>query len=46
MRYAVIADIHANLEAFKAVLADIERRGGVMSENLPVRLAARLVRGQ
>ena len=23
MRYAVIADIHSNLEAFKAVLADI-----------------------
>ncbi len=29
MRYAIIADIHANLEAFSAVLADMERRGGV-----------------
>jgi len=29
MRYAVIADIHANLAAFTAVLDDIERRGGV-----------------
>jgi len=29
MRYAIIADIHANLEAFTAVLADMERRGGV-----------------
>ncbi|MEN8615337.1 metallophosphoesterase family protein [Dehalogenimonas sp. THU2] len=29
MRYAVIADIHANLEAFSAILADIGRRGGV-----------------
>jgi len=29
MRYAIIADIHANIEAFSAVLADIERRGGV-----------------
>ena len=29
MRYAIIADIHANLTAFMAVLADIERRGGV-----------------
>lgn len=28
MRYAIIADIHSNLTAFKAVLADIERRGG------------------
>ncbi len=29
MRYAIIADIHANLAAFTAVLGDIERRGGV-----------------
>jgi predicted phosphodiesterase len=29
MRYALLADIHANMEAFTAVLADIERRGGV-----------------
>ena len=29
MRYAIIADIHANLSAFTAVLDDIERRGGV-----------------
>jgi diadenosine tetraphosphatase ApaH/serine/threonine PP2A family protein phosphatase len=29
MRYAIIADIHANLVAFKAVLDHIERRGGV-----------------
>ncbi len=29
MRYAIIADIHANLTAFAAVLDDIERRGGV-----------------
>ena len=29
MRYAVIADIHANLAAFAAVLEDIESRGGV-----------------
>ena len=29
MRYAIIADIHANLAAFQAVLEDIERRGGV-----------------
>jgi len=28
MRCAIIADIHANLAAFTAVLADIERRGG------------------
>ncbi len=28
MRYAIIADIHANLEAFTAVLEDIHRRGG------------------
>ncbi len=27
MRYAIIADIHANLAAFAAVLVDIERRG-------------------
>ena len=26
MRYAVISDIHANLEACEGVLADIERR--------------------
>jgi len=29
MRYAIIADIHANLEAFTAVLEEIEHRGGV-----------------
>ncbi len=29
MRYAIIADIHANLAAFTAVLADIEDKGGV-----------------
>ncbi len=29
MRYAILSDIHANLEAFQAVLADIESRGGV-----------------
>ena len=29
MRYAIIADIHANLAAFNAVLDDIQRRGGV-----------------
>ena len=27
MRYALISDIHANLEALQAVLADIDRRG-------------------
>ena len=30
MRYAIIADIHANLAAFTVVLEDIERRGGVV----------------
>ncbi len=29
MRYAVLADIHANLAAFKAVLQDLESKGGV-----------------
>ncbi|MCL0057959.1 metallophosphatase family protein [Dehalococcoidales bacterium] len=29
MRYAIIADIHANLAAFTAVLDDIELKGGV-----------------
>ena len=29
MRYAIIGDIHANLEAFRAVLNNIERQGGV-----------------
>ena len=29
MRYAIIADIHANLNAFEAVLDDIEHRRGV-----------------
>jgi len=29
MRYAIIADIHANLAAFTAVMDDIERQGGV-----------------
>lgn len=29
MRYALLADIHANLNAFKAVLDDIKHRGGV-----------------
>ncbi len=28
MRCAVVADIHSNLEAFRAVLADLEARGG------------------
>ena len=28
MRYAIIADIHANLTAFIAVLEDLERQGG------------------
>ncbi len=28
MRYAIIADIHANLAAFTAVMADVQRRGG------------------
>jgi predicted phosphodiesterase len=28
MRYAILADIHGNLVAFKAVLQDIEQRGG------------------
>lgn len=28
MRYAVLADIHANLAAFKAVLEDVEAKGG------------------
>ena len=29
MRYAILADIHANLAAFTAVLDDIQGRGGV-----------------
>jgi predicted phosphodiesterase len=29
MRYAILADIHANLTAFEAMLDDVERRGGV-----------------
>jgi diadenosine tetraphosphatase ApaH/serine/threonine PP2A family protein phosphatase len=29
MRYAIIADVHANLTAFAAVLKDIEQRGGM-----------------
>ena len=29
MRYAILADIHANMAAFTAVLDDIEERGGV-----------------
>jgi predicted phosphodiesterase len=29
MRYAIVADIHANLAAFMAVLVDIEKRGEV-----------------
>ena len=29
MRYALISDIHANLEALDAVLEDIDRRGDV-----------------
>ncbi len=28
MRYAILADIHSNLIAFKAALQDLERRGG------------------
>ncbi len=29
MRYAILADIHGNLEAFQSVLQDIDGRGGV-----------------
>ncbi len=29
MRYAILGDIHSNLEAFNAVLTDIKSRGGV-----------------
>jgi diadenosine tetraphosphatase ApaH/serine/threonine PP2A family protein phosphatase len=29
MRYAILADIHGNLEAFRSVLRDIDGRGGV-----------------
>jgi len=29
MRYAILADIHGNLDAFQSVLQDIENRGGV-----------------
>ena len=29
MRYAIIADIHANLAAFTAVMDDIKKWGGV-----------------
>ncbi len=29
MRYAILADIHSNLAAFQAVLADVEEKGGV-----------------
>jgi len=29
MRYAILADVHANLAALEAVLADIEEKGGV-----------------
>ena len=29
MRYAILADIHANLEAFNAVLEDMGERGGI-----------------
>ncbi|MFC1985341.1 metallophosphoesterase family protein [Chloroflexota bacterium] len=29
MRYAIIGDVHANLAAFRAVLDDIERQGGM-----------------
>jgi len=28
MRHAIVADIHSNLAAFQAVLADLERKGG------------------
>ncbi|MBI2855181.1 MAG: metallophosphoesterase family protein [Chloroflexi bacterium] len=28
MRYAILADIHSNLEAFQAVIEDLSRRGG------------------
>ena len=34
MRIAVIADIHGNLPAFEAVLADIERRAVYRTINL------------
>ena len=29
MKYALLADIHSNLEALTAVLEDIERRGSI-----------------
>jgi predicted phosphodiesterase len=29
MRYAILGDIHSNLEAFQAVLSDIEKRGAL-----------------
>ena len=29
MRYGIVADIHSNLTAFQAVLADMENRSGV-----------------
>ena len=28
MRYAILGDIHGNIDAFKAVLDDLESRGG------------------
>jgi len=28
MRYAIIGDIHSNLAAFEAVIADVKTRGG------------------
>lgn len=43
MRYAIIADIHANLAAFTAVLDDIELTQFKMKQHdLPVRLISRL----
>jgi hypothetical protein len=46
MRYAIIADIHANLAAFTAVLDDVElTQLKVKQHNLPVRLVPRLNQG-
>jgi len=33
MRYALISDIHANLPALEAVLADIDARSGIDSDD-------------
>ena len=43
MRYAIIADIHASLALFTAVLDEIELTQFKMDQhNLPVRLISRL----